>query len=153
MLSRICDPGAHTVSSSVGLLLLRLGAGGMMAIGHGWGKVQNFASYSEKFMDFAGLGPKVSLSLCIGGELVCGLMIALGLFTRLASVPFAITMAVAAFVAHANDPLFLGPGVTKAMEPALLYLIPAVALLLTGAGTFSVDAMILGGKAAKKPSA
>jgi putative oxidoreductase len=55
-----------------------------------------------------------------------------GLFTRLSVIPLIITMLVAAFVAHAGDPF-------SSKEPALLYLIPYLALLFSGPGKFSLD--------------
>ena len=36
-----------------------------------------------------------------------------------------------------------GPGVEGPKEPALLYMIPAIAILLAGAGSYSLDAAIL----------
>lgn len=36
------------------------------------------------------------------GEFVCGLLVALGLFTRAATLPLAFTMLIAAFHAHAG---------------------------------------------------
>jgi uncharacterized membrane protein YphA (DoxX/SURF4 family) len=42
---------------------------------------------------------------------------------------------------HLHDPTFMsGPGAAK--EPALLYLLPAVALLFTGSGRFGIDAVL-----------
>jgi len=48
---------------------------------------------------------------------------------------------VAAFNIHASGPWFLG-GEPGPKEPALLYLIPAIAILLAGAGSYSADAGI-----------
>ena len=54
---------------------------------------------------------------------------------------FGFAMVVAAFGAHVADPWFAGgPGPSK--ELALMYLIPAVAIILSGAGAFSLDAAI-----------
>jgi uncharacterized membrane protein YphA (DoxX/SURF4 family) len=47
---------------------------------------------------------------------------------------------VAAFQIHSGTPWFLGPGVEAAKEPALLYLIPMIALIFSGAGAYSLDA-------------
>src|SRR5262245_40280989 len=116
---------------SFGLLILRVGFGAFMA-SHGWGKLQMLlAGESENFADPIGVGKWLSLVLAVFAEFVCALLVVVGLGTRLAAIPPAITMAVAAFVVHANDPLTMGPGPSK--EPALLFLIPFATLFFTGA--------------------
>jgi uncharacterized membrane protein YphA (DoxX/SURF4 family) len=51
-------------------------------------------------------------------------------------------MVVAAFAVHGSAVWFMGPGVTVSKEPALLYLVPLIAIILAGAGAFSLDAGI-----------
>ena len=75
---------------------------------------------------------EVSLGLAVFGELVAPAFIVLGLFTRWMSVPAAITMAVAAFGAHAGD-----PSATRSMRS--LFLVPFVVLALMGGGRYSLD--------------
>lgn len=127
----------------LGLLILRVGFGLMMAVGHGWAKLQNYSSILEKgFLDFAGLGMANSLNAAIFAELVCALLVAVGLLTRLAAIPLVITMGVAAFMVHGSDPLFMtGSGGSK--EPALLFFIPFLAILFTGPGRFSIDGLMM----------
>jgi putative oxidoreductase len=115
-----------------GLLILRTSIAGMMLIGHGLPKVMDFSAQSAAFPDPLGLGSTVSLSLAIFGEVVCAIFLMLGLFTRLAAVPFFLTMLTAAFLVHAADPW-------AKKEFALLYAIPALTLIFTGAGAFSID--------------
>lgn len=131
-------PGGAAVD--IGLLILRVGIGLMMAVGHGLVKLQNYETMSSKFPDLLGIGAANNLNLAIGAELVCALLVVIGLFTRLASLPLIATMATAAFVVHAKDPLFMAGGAAK--EPALLYLVPFLALLFTGPGRFSVDGLM-----------
>jgi putative oxidoreductase len=98
------------------------------------------------------LGSTVSLALVTTSEFLCALLIILGLATRLAAVPVVISMAVAAFVIHAGDPWTMGAaanaffsGASKtwfSKEPALLYLIPFLSLVFTGAGKLSIDGLI-----------
>ena len=137
---------------SIGLLILRLGIGGFL-ITHGWGKLQMLlAGGAEKFGDPIGLGSTVSLALVTTSEFLCALLIILGLATRLAAIPVVISMAVAAFVFHAGDPwtmeaaanaFFSGASKTWfAKEPALLYLVPFLSLVFTGAGKLSIDGLI-----------
>jgi putative oxidoreductase len=78
------------------------------------------------------LGSSVSLSLTIFAELFCALLIVIGLFTRLATIPLIVTMCVALFKAHNSD--FFGEG-----EMAALYLGAFITILLTGPGKYSVD--------------
>lgn len=101
-------------------------------IPHGYGKYQNFEKYSERFMDFMGLGGPVSLGLTIFAELICSSLLIAGLATRAVLIPLIITMLTAAFVAHANDPL-------DKKEHALMYLIGYLAIFIMGAGKYSVD--------------
>ena len=98
--------GFRSFLLSFGLLLMRLAAAGMMAIGHGWPKMQNFEQYSGQFPGLFGLDQKKTLMLAIFGELICPALVALGFLTRLAALSTAITMVVAVCVAHAADPLF-----------------------------------------------
>ncbi len=138
------DPGKADVPTSVGLLVLRLGFGGMMLFGHGWSKFENFTKAKENFpvpgWFEAFMTSEMSLVLAIATEVIGSALIMLGLLTRPAALSLGFTMLVGAFAIHANDPLFLGAG--KAKEPALLYLIPCVAIVLTGAGRFSIDRTI-----------
>lgn len=129
------DPGTHTGPASVGLLLLRLGTGLSMALGHGWGKLQSWSELSKTFPDPLGIGSTYSLAGALLGELVGPVMIALGLGTRVAAIPAAFTMGVAVFVIHAADPF-------AKQEKALLFLLAFVAILFTGAGRYSLDAKL-----------
>lgn len=124
--------------AGVGLLILRVGFGLMMLLGHGWGKLTNFPP--EQFFDPFGLGVTVSAALAIFAEVFCAALIVLGLGTRLAAVPLVITMAVAAFMFHGDDPLFMSAG--KAKEPALIYLTAFLTLFFTGGGFLSLDRLI-----------
>jgi putative oxidoreductase len=140
------------LTTSIGLLVLRLGIGGYM-LSHGWGKLQMLlAGEFDKFGDPIGLGTGLSLVLMVVAEFFCALLVMLGLATRFAAVPVVIGMAVAAFVVHGGDPwsmeraaiqFFAGESKSWfSKEPALLYLIPFLAMALTGAGRFSLDALI-----------
>jgi putative oxidoreductase len=134
----------HTSPTATGLalLLLRLGSGGMMAIGHGLGKLR--AGHADQFPDPLGIGNVPSYIGAITGEFFCGLLIAVGLFTRPACIPIIFTMLVAAGVVHRNDPFFMGGGAAK--EPAVIYLVMFVAVLLAGPGKYSLDHVLFGHK-------
>lgn len=105
-------------------------------IPHGYQKLVHFGEYKAKFMDFPGLGAELSLVLAIGAELICSILLALGFLTRFTLLPLVVTMVIATVQAH-NGEIF-GDG-----EHAFLYLIGYVTLLLSGAGKFSVDGLVL----------
>lgn len=117
------------------LLLLRLTFGGLIVVVHGWAKLQNLDKLKEGFPNIMGMGIETSLYLAIFAEFVCGAFIVLGLFTRLASIPLIITMAVAVMIIHSHD------GIGK-MELGIIYGIVFIVLLLAGPGKFSVDRLI-----------
>lgn len=114
-----------------GLLFLRISIGLTMLLAHGWGKMTNFSAIAPKFMDFIGLGGSVSLALAVFSEVFCSVFIIIGLKTRIASAFLAITMFVAAFMVHLDDPF-------KVKEKALLFLFAYITLMLTGGGKFSI---------------
>lgn len=128
--------------TDVGLLAGRLGFGLFIAFGHGVGKLQNFSAYSAKFPDPLGVGNELSMALAIFAELVCGLLIAAGAFTRVALTQLLATMAVAAFIVHSQHPLFAAPG-HPSKEFALVYLWGFLTLILTGPGKFSIDHLLV----------
>lgn len=116
---------------NLGLLLLRLGFGGMM-LTHGIPKMMKMLSGDFSFGDPIGIGEPASLVLAVLGEVVFPILVIIGFKTRLSAIPVIITMAVAAFIVHAADPFG-----TK--EMALLYLIGFIAIAVLGAGKYSVD--------------
>jgi len=126
----------------LGMLVLRLGFGGLMAFGHGLPKAMNHSSMSSVFPDPLGIGHLNSLNGAIFGELVCGLLVMIGVFTRLSTIPVVFSMIVAAFIHHAGDPLLTPYPPDFAKEPALVYLIGFVAILCAGPGRFSVDGAV-----------
>ncbi len=74
-------------AASVGLLILRVGVGGLLAT-HGWAKLQMLiGGAAAQFGDPVGLGPTLSLALVTLSELACDLLIIAGLATRLAAIP------------------------------------------------------------------
>ena len=137
--------------TSIGLLLLRVGACGFMVL-HGWGKVQMLIDgRSAEFVDPIGLGATTGLALTAFAEFLCAMLVGAGFITRIAAIPPALSMAVSAFVSQADRPLTSGEAVRQLVngvstaetysskEPALLFLAAFLALFFTGPGRFSVD--------------
>ena len=125
---------SEPLAEDLGKLLLRVVPGGIMLLDHGWPKLANFGERLETFADPIGLGPALSLTLIVFAEVVCALLVMLGVWTRLSTIPLVIGMAVIAFVTHGDD--LLGKG-----ESGLIYLIVFIGILLVGGGRFSLDRM------------
>ncbi len=118
------------------MLILRFGIGLPLFLWSGIDKISHFANYESQFINFIGLGPKISLMLVVFAEAFCSIFLVLGLLTRLASIPIIITMIVAAFVVH------MPHGGLKEGQTALLYLVGTLVILFCGLGRISVDGMI-----------
>jgi len=108
----------------------------MMAFSHGLGKLQKaLGDGPVAFADPIGIGQELSLYLAAGTEFFLALLLCIGLFTRLVSIPLAFTMLVAAFVVHVDDPF-------AKKEFALLYLMPFLLFIFAGGGKYSIDGLL-----------
>ena len=124
----------HQSANNVDLALLitRIGIAVLMLV-HGWPKLGMLLSGDPvQFPALLGLSATAALALAVLAEVVCSLLILIGLGTRLASIPLIITMVVAVFVVHGADPY-------AKQELGLLYLLPYIGLLLAGSGSYSLD--------------
>ena len=119
-------------NNDLGLLITRLGMGGMMLFAHGLPKLIHFTDKMDRFPSLFGLPSSVVLGLAVFSEVFCAAAIMLGVFTRYAAVPLAMTMLIAAFVIHGSDPW-------KKQEFALLYAVPFIAMFFTGGGKYSLE--------------
>jgi putative oxidoreductase len=124
-----------------GLLILRAGVGGMMAM-HGAQKL--FGAFdgpglqgTAGFMDSMGLRPAhYWASAAAAGEFGGGVLMALGLLQPLGSIGTISAMAMATQKAHLGKPFFANAG---GPEMPALYSTVALALMATGAGRYSAD--------------
>ena len=123
---------------SFAMLVLRLGAGSLMLMNHGFDKLMHFSSKASRFSDPFGIGSTTSLAMVTFAEFFCAAFIILGLFTRLACIPLIIAMSVAVYYAHGGS--FSGKG-----ELPALFLTAFITLLFAGPGKVSIDRFI-GGK-------
>lgn len=125
-------------STDLGLLALRVLCGVGIAY-HGYGKVFGIGVTIPQFAQgVAAMGlpfPTLLAWAAALSEFAGGILLALGLGARFAAFFIFITMSVAAFVAHRRDPL-------QVKELALAYWAMSGALVLTGAGSFSLDAAL-----------
>lgn len=137
------DCGTRDPLASSGILALRVAVGLMMMFGHGIPKWQNYGAIVEKWSTVPAIWPlsymtaPMSFMSAIGAEVFASALLVFGLMTRPAAFVLAFAMVVAAFQQHAADPFFAKGGPAK--EMAVLYLIPCVVLIITGAGLWSLD--------------
>lgn len=118
----------------VALLLLRTGIAAMMLV-HGIPKLgMLFSDGPVAFPGVMGMSPALSLGLAVFAEVLCSILLLMGLVTRFAVIPLIVTMMTAVFYIHAADPF-------ANQEPGLLYLMVYVILLVLGSGKYSLDAL------------
>lgn len=121
-------------SFNIATFLMRLTFGGLMLVNHGFDKMKRFSVLQYKFADPFHIGTRWSLLLVIFAEVFCSILLVIGLFSRLATIPLIVTMAIALFMAHNGN---FAEG-----EKSALFLVAFVAILLFGPGKASVDGMI-----------
>ncbi len=122
----------------VGLALVRMVVGSFM-IYHGWeiwegGKMNDYAKWlTELHFPF----PSLMAYLGKSTELISGILLTLGLFTRMAVIPLAITMIVICFG--------MGQGrIFMEDQHPFLFVLLALVFFFTGPGKWSLDQVIFG---------
>lgn len=126
------------LNEDIGKLILRFSIAGLMLF-HGFSKLFNGIDGIKFLVTKAGL-PEVIAYGVYFGEIVFPILIILGLFTRISSLFFALTMVFAIFLAHSNELFSLGKTGGLAIESALIFLLGAVSIMFIGAGKYSLDA-------------
>jgi putative oxidoreductase len=120
-------------AASLGLLVLRVASGVMLAVTHGFPKFMSYAERSQTFPDPLGVGHDRSLMLTIFAELICASLVAVGFATRIASAVLVILFGVIVFSIHGHDPF-------GKRELPILYGVVYLCLALVGPGSYAVDA-------------
>lgn len=124
-------------ATSLGLGLLRLFVGLALAFGHGRGKLPP----SEDMIKGVGsMGFPIPVFFAWAAalaEFAGGILLAMGLATRLAAFFICFTMVTALTKVHLNDPFMK-------QELAFMYFFISLMFLFRGAGRFSIDALIRG---------
>jgi putative oxidoreductase len=136
VMSGLLNPSAS--SRAWGLTVLRVVVG-VIFLAHGGQKLFVYG-LDGVAGGFASMGlplPMVSAVLATGAEFFGGLLLILGLFTRVAAVPLAITMLVAGLTAH-RGAFFLPSG----FEYVLVLMASSVALALSGGGALALDSVL-----------
>ena len=120
-----------TVKKDVGILVLRIASSLLMLFPHGVSKLLGFGDKMQNFPDPLGIGSTLSLTGAVFSEVVCSILILLGVKTRWFAIPAFFTMIVAAFIVHGNDPW-------NVKEKAICFAVMYLVLIITGGGKYSV---------------
>jgi putative oxidoreductase len=133
-MKKILSTGYTDTSFNLAAFLLRLTFGALLFFDHGLIKLNKFGELKQVFFDPFHIGHQWSLVLVIFAEVICALLLVIGLFSRLAAFVIVINMAVAVFMFHKGQPI-------EKYEIAIVYLIVFFVILLIGPGKYSVDGM------------
>lgn len=147
-IQRLLDPGPRGVA--LGLLLLRLAVGSVF-VAHGLQKLVQY-TLPGTVAAFGQMGvplPALSAPLVAGLETVGGLLLLLGLFTRVAAPLLAANMLGALLLVHLPAGLFLPNG----YEFVLTLAAASLALTLAGPGAAALDGWLARRSAARAPFA
>lgn len=144
-MKRILLNATNPINLSLGILLIRVVVGVLMAF-YGYEKLIHFdemaaSDFWAKNVSFLGMTGKTPLALTIFAEFFCSLLLIFGLLTRLALIPLLICMGyIVAVVAKFS---FIESGDNGAnLNSGFIYFIIYLGLFFTGAGKYSLDALI-----------
>lgn len=145
------SPSLSSSTIDRGLLLIRLALGVVFAM-HGWMKLTVFGvAGTAGFLTQLGVPlPHLNAVVLIAVELGGGVLLAVGAGTRVVGALLAFSMFVATVTAHAASGFFLPSG----YEFTLTLTLVTLAIVLTGAGRYSLDARLFSRQSAvRQPSA
>jgi putative oxidoreductase len=138
-MSPLIAPAPAWVTSS-GLLLVRLVIGAAFIL-HGWPKIQNPFGWMNQMENAP---PGVIQAIPAVFEFGGGILLALGLLTRVTALALASVMIAALALVHIpHGHPFVAQGKPSA-ELASVYLVMNLLIAATGAGAYSLDAVLFG---------
>ena len=124
-----------TPAADIGLLLGRLIMGFSLLLAHGIGKVPPDPGFATRVGEMGFPAPMLFAWLAAIAETVGAFLIAIGLLTRPAALYVTGHFMFVVLVAHSGDSF-------SDRERAFLFMTFALIFLFTGAGRFSVDALL-----------
>ena len=133
LLRRLIGP----FTPDAGLLFTRIAGAALLLHVHGVPKVVHYQEELAHIDDPLGIGRGLTLWCALFAEVVCPVLIALGLFTRLAALPVVFLLAVSMVLVHPDWSIAEG-------QFGWLLVIVFGTVALTGAGRYSLDAKLAG---------
>lgn len=135
LLSTRAGLGLSVVRILVGIIFMAHGAQKLFGLFGGYG-----LEGTGQWMESIGLAPGYLMALLSSSaEFFGGLALVIGLLARPAALALTVTLVVAIFSVHIGNGLFMS---NNGYEFALALLAGTVAVLIEGAGRFSVDRLI-----------
>ncbi len=133
-MKKILSTGYTDTAFNIATFMLRATFGILIFLNHGLAKLNKFSELQHSFFDPLHIGHRWSLLLVLFAEIVCALLLVLGLFSRLAAFVLFIDMVIAVFLFHKGQPV-------AQYELAIVFLVAFFTTLLVGPGKYSVDGM------------
>jgi len=135
LLSTRAGLGLTVVRMLVGIIFMAHGAQKLFGLFGGYG-----LEGTGQWMESIGLAPGYLMALLSGSaEFFGGLALVIGLLARPAALALSVTLVVAIFSVHIGNGLFMS---NNGYEFALALMAGTVAVLIEGAGRFSLDRLI-----------
>jgi putative oxidoreductase len=136
----------NAINIDLGLLIIRLIIGVLMAF-YGYEKMSHFnemaaSEFWTTTVNFLGMSGKIPLALTIFSELICSLLLIIGLFSRFALLVLMFCMAYIFIVVFPFSILDKGDNGYQ-FNDAFVYFMIYLGLLFTGIGKYSLDAKLI----------
>ncbi len=129
-------------SQDVGKLLLRLTIGGLLLC-HGVSKIRGGIDWMGPMLAGHNLPDSIKYGVYVG-EVLAPALVIVGFFTRLGGLIIAINLAVATWLAHANELWQMNQMGGWDRELDALYLFGGLCIMFLGAGCISIDGLLRG---------
>ncbi len=137
LLSTNADISAFVLRLMLGIVFFPHGAQKALGWFGGYGLSATLAAFTDKMHI-----PFIFAMLAIAAEFLGAIALIIGFFTRLAAFGIAVVMAVAIYMVHGRFGFFMnwsGGHKGEGFEYHLLVLAIAIALMIKGGGSFSID--------------
>jgi len=122
------------LGASIGLFILRVGAGLSLFLKHGLEKLTGYSTMVQHFPDPIHIGAHAGLAYALLTDGICSVLVILGIATRPAAVLILINLLTAFFFVH--HAAFFADGHA---ELVWVYIAVFATLIFTGPGRFSID--------------